>query len=229
MNNFGYSREPGGLWVRLFLMLALVSAPMAAAQNQRRTPDGQIITRPAKDERYHDTLQAGDAAPDFTLPDQNAKSEVRLSSFRGKKPVVLIFGSYTCPPFRREIVELEELYQDYKDRALFLLVYIREAHPDSVLRVLKNGEEVLRKIEQTNTLEERREVAQQCTAYLKLSMPTLIDKPDNKVNAAYAAWPNRLAIVDVDGKLAYYSRRGPAGFKPQEIEAWLERNPKAAP
>jgi len=37
----------------------------------------------------------GDAAPDFTLKHLDGKSKVRLSSFRGKRPVALIFGSYT--------------------------------------------------------------------------------------------------------------------------------------
>jgi len=36
------------------------------------------------------TLKIGDAAPDFTLPDQDGKP-VRLSSFRGKQQVVLAF------------------------------------------------------------------------------------------------------------------------------------------
>jgi peroxiredoxin Q/BCP len=35
-------------------------------------------------------LKAGDEAPDFTLPDTNNK-QVKLSEFRGKKPVVLAF------------------------------------------------------------------------------------------------------------------------------------------
>lgn len=34
-------------------------------------------------------LNVGDPAPDFNL------NQVRLSAFQGKKPVVLIFGSYT--------------------------------------------------------------------------------------------------------------------------------------
>ncbi len=38
----------------------------------------------------------GELAPDFTLPyADNAEKSVKLSSFRGKKPVALIFGSYT--------------------------------------------------------------------------------------------------------------------------------------
>jgi hypothetical protein len=41
------------------------------------------------------TLHTGDIAPDFTLPTADKKSEVRLSSLRGRMPVVLVFGSYT--------------------------------------------------------------------------------------------------------------------------------------
>jgi hypothetical protein len=37
----------------------------------------------------------GQMAPDFTLKTNDNKREVRLSSYRGKKPVVLIFGSFT--------------------------------------------------------------------------------------------------------------------------------------
>ncbi len=40
-------------------------------------------------------LKVGDPAPDFTLETQDNKSRVQLASFRGVKPVVLVFGSYT--------------------------------------------------------------------------------------------------------------------------------------
>ncbi len=40
-------------------------------------------------------LKVGDTAPDFTLTTQDGKSTVTLSAYRGKKPVVLIFGSLT--------------------------------------------------------------------------------------------------------------------------------------
>jgi hypothetical protein len=40
-------------------------------------------------------LHVGDPAPDFHLRTLDKTSEVSLSSFRGSKPVVLIFGSYT--------------------------------------------------------------------------------------------------------------------------------------
>lgn len=37
----------------------------------------------------------GDMAPDFTLRDIEGKDSVRLSDFRGKRPVALVFGSFT--------------------------------------------------------------------------------------------------------------------------------------
>lgn len=37
----------------------------------------------------------GDVAPDFTLTDVSGKETISLSDFRGKKPVALVFGSYT--------------------------------------------------------------------------------------------------------------------------------------
>jgi hypothetical protein len=37
----------------------------------------------------------GAVAPDFTLPTHDGKRKVRLAEFRGRKPVVLIFGSFT--------------------------------------------------------------------------------------------------------------------------------------
>ena len=39
--------------------------------------------------------RVGETAPDFALPTVDRKAEVRLASFRGKQPVVLVFGSYT--------------------------------------------------------------------------------------------------------------------------------------
>ncbi|MGB9243930.1 MAG: hypothetical protein WA718_00150 [Terriglobales bacterium] len=40
-------------------------------------------------------VSVGDIAPDFSLESPDHKSSFRLSSLRGEKPVVLVFGSYT--------------------------------------------------------------------------------------------------------------------------------------
>ncbi|MBW2282627.1 MAG: hypothetical protein JRG76_14485 [Deltaproteobacteria bacterium] len=39
--------------------------------------------------------KVGDLAPDFELQDPEGVTRVRLSDFRGKRPVALVFGSYT--------------------------------------------------------------------------------------------------------------------------------------
>ena len=39
--------------------------------------------------------KVGNIAPDFTLQDITGTETVTLSDFRGKKPVALVFGSYT--------------------------------------------------------------------------------------------------------------------------------------
>lgn len=52
--------------------------------------------RPARESpRREGTLKGGDVAPDFTLGSLDGKQKVRLSDFRGKRPVALVFGSYT--------------------------------------------------------------------------------------------------------------------------------------
>jgi hypothetical protein len=40
-------------------------------------------------------LSVGAPAPNFRLPAYDKSGEVELASFRGKSPVVLVFGSYT--------------------------------------------------------------------------------------------------------------------------------------
>ena len=40
-------------------------------------------------------LQVGQPAPDFTLETYDKKTRIKLSSFQGQRPVVLVFGSYT--------------------------------------------------------------------------------------------------------------------------------------
>jgi hypothetical protein len=44
---------------------------------------------------FHEGPKVGRLAPDFTLPKYDEDKRITLSGFRGKKPVVLIFGSFT--------------------------------------------------------------------------------------------------------------------------------------
>ncbi len=63
-----------------------------------RTPIPLLIVLPFETLWTHaraGALGPGDAAPDFELPTLDRRETVRLSSFRGSRPVALVFGSYT--------------------------------------------------------------------------------------------------------------------------------------
>ncbi len=67
---------------RVVPILLVVAALLLAAQVPAQQKPQPAIA--------HTHLKVGDAAPDFTLPDQN-RNQVKLSDFRGKKNVVLAF------------------------------------------------------------------------------------------------------------------------------------------
>jgi hypothetical protein len=159
-------------------------------------------------------------APDFTLKTSDGKFEVTLSKIVGPKPVILVFGNYTCRPFRGQGGTLEKLYARYKDRATFLAVYVREAHPSDGWRMEIN--DVLGvTVRQPRTYAERAGVAQICATSLGLSFPVLVDTLDDTVNQRYCGIPSRLYLIDAEGRIAYKSGRGPFGFKPAELEQSL--------
>ena len=91
----------------LIMVYAAISAGLYAAMLQPPDTFGQIMARmpgpaflilpfePMWMRARAGTLHTGDAAPDFKLQSSDKKRQAQLSSFRGQKPVVLVFGSYT--------------------------------------------------------------------------------------------------------------------------------------
>jgi thiol-disulfide isomerase/thioredoxin len=159
----------------------------------------------------------GEPAPDFNLKTQDGKGELTLSKLIGPKPVVLVFGNFTCGPFRAQAGNVEKLYRLYKDRATFVMVYVREAHPTDGWRMESNDRAEVA-LAQPLTYDERVQVAQTCDARLNLGFPMLVDTMDDAVGARYSGMPSRLYLIDGAGKVAYKSGRGPFGFKPAELE-----------
>jgi hypothetical protein len=117
---------------------------------------------------------------------------------------------------------LNALYKQYRDRVAFHVVYIQEAHPIDAWQVDDNlKDDVL--VKSTETADERDHVAGVCLAKLGIELPALIDEPDNRVERAYTAWPDRLYVIDRSGKIAYKSAAGPFGFKPAEVADALKK------
>lgn len=65
-------------------------------------------------------------------------------------------------------------------------------------------------------------MANSCVRKLGIKFPALIDGFDNTVEKAYTGWPDRLYLIDQNGKVAYKSKPGPFGFHPEELEKALE-------
>ena len=170
------------------------------------------------------SLQAGptlgESYVDFTLKTNDGEKEVTFSKLVGANPVVLIFGNFTCGPFRSQAGNVEKLYRMYKDRAEFVMIYVREAHPTDGWHMDSN-ERAGVSLAQPTTYDERVKVAQACGERLALGFPMLVDTIDDTVGARYSGMPSRIYLVDRDGKIAYKSGRGPFGFKPAELEQSL--------
>jgi hypothetical protein len=73
------------------------------------------------------------------------------------------------------------------------------------------------------TQEERCEVARYFADEFHLSLPILVDSIDDKAEAAYTAMPERIYVIDADGKVAYKGGPGPGGFHVAEVPAVLDR------
>ena len=162
-------------------------------------------------------VAAGEPAPDFTLKTVDGKQDVTLSKLVGPKPVVLIFGNFTCGPFRSQAGNVEKLHRRYRDRATFVMVYVREAHPIDGWR-MESNDRVEVSIAQPRNDAERIRVARTCSKRLELGMPMLVDTIGDTVGARYSGMPSRLYLLDHRGRVAYKSGRGPFGFKTAELE-----------
>jgi Ca2+-binding EF-hand superfamily protein len=158
-----------------------------------------------------------DPAPDFTLKQIDTGKDVTLSQVTGPKPVVLVFGDFTCGPFRGQAGNLAKLGEKYQDRATFLMVYIREPHPLDGWRMGHNDAAGVA-VRQPRDFAERLSVAKVCNAKLDLGFPMLVDTMDDAVNNAYSGVPSRLYLIDRAGKVAFKSGRGPFGFDLGELE-----------
>ncbi|MCI0357503.1 MAG: deiodinase family protein [Planctomycetaceae bacterium] len=168
----------------------------------------------------HEGPRLGDAAPDFTLNSPNGSQTHQLSKMIGKQPVVLVFGNFTCGPFRAFYPEVDALFERYRGQAAFLMVYVREAHPTDGW-AMKANERAGVAFAQPKTLAERVAVCDQFCQRLRATLPVAVDDVGDEVGHAYSGMPARLYLIDAAGKVAYKSGRGPFGFKVGELEQAL--------
>jgi len=146
----------------------------------------------------------GTPAPRVQLARADGSGSVKVTSPEPGKPVVLVFGSYTCPNFRKAAGALNELSERFGGQVSFLLVYIREAHAtDSWQSTVNEREHV--QIAPAASMEQKRDYATMCQRKLHLRFPSVVDGLDNAAEQAYAAWPSRVYVISAGGVVRFSS------------------------
>jgi len=74
---------------------------------------------------------------------------------------------------------------------------------------------------QPKTLEQRLFIANDFIKRFSYPVPFGVDDMSNAANDAYAAWPERLYVIDESGHIAYRGGMGPFNYNPAEVRAWL--------
>lgn len=112
------------------------------------------------------------------------------------------------------------MYRDYGQKARFLTIYIKEAHPIDEWRMDVNDDQGVCYIQPRNT-GDRLTIASDFIKRFHYEIPLLVDPFENPANEVYAGWPERLYVIDEQGNIAYKGGMGPFEFHPEEVEAWL--------
>lgn len=160
----------------------------------------------------------GKEAPNPSLMSADGQSRSYLLDFaRESRPLVVNFGSCTCPVFMERLREFENIMAEFSDIADFLVIYISEAHPKDGWAFQTEFD-----VKQHRTLEERIRAAQLMLSSCNLQAPVLVDFTDNEANLAYGALPIRLCII-LNGRVEFTGGMGPTFYNPEEVRRWLNR------
>jgi peroxiredoxin len=150
----------------------------------------------------------GDRAPDFVGRTLQGDT-IHLKDFRGRKNIVLTFGSATCPQTAGSLPGLNDLYTDRDPNVEFFFVYTREAHPGETLGAHRAYED---KVEAAELLREAEGV----------NIPILVDELNGNIHRKYGKLPNPTFIIDKSGRIAFRSLGTRASVLKAALDELLE-------
>ena len=105
------------------------------------------------------------------------------------------------------------------------MVYITEAHPSDVWQMRSNVKDKVVFASPKNE-EERAFIAGACVRKLGIKFPAVLDEFGNSTERVYTGWPDRIYLIDGNGRVAFKTKPGPFGFKPDNLAAALAKLPK---
>ena len=110
-------------------------------------------------------------------------------------------------------MRLDEIAKRYADQMQFYCIYIKEIHPDDGVQVQSNIDEGII-FDQPTTDDARAEIAAACMLRFNFSFPMLLDNMTDEAEAKYVALPERLYVLDADGRVTFKGGLGPHCFDP---------------
>jgi hypothetical protein len=136
--------------------------------------------------------ELGEDAPDFKATTLDGK-RLRLRDFRGKKNVLLLFGSATCPMTAAAIGGINQLHDQFrKDEVVFVFVYVREAHPGERLPAHESQAD---KVAAAWLLRKEEDI----------HMPVVVDDLRGSIHRKYSKLPNPAFLIDKSGRVIFRS------------------------
>ncbi len=137
------------------------------------------------------TAGPGDSFPSFELVTTNGDRLVNHDVFNDK-PVLVIFGSMTCPMTASAAPSVQELHDEFGDRVQFIMLYVREAHP---------GENFTQSV----TMEEKLKYAQALKTFYDIKWTVAVDNIDGDLHRALDPKPNSAYLVNSEGTIVFRS------------------------
>jgi len=109
------------------------------------------------------------------------------------------------------------MISQFQTVADFIAIYILEAHPIDEWLLYTH---VCWK--QPTTIQERNKIANLFREQHNYHHPLFLDNMQNSVEDVFAAWPERLYIVEKN-KIVYVGGIGPFQYHPNEVDEWLHK------
>jgi thiol-disulfide isomerase/thioredoxin len=137
-----------------------------------------------------DDLGPGDDIGTFDLPTTQG-GRFRSSDLReGGRPVLLVFGSQTCPITESAAPGLKRLHETYGHLVRFVMLAVREAHPGA-------------SIPQPHTADEKARHAAALRSHHALPFEVAIDALDGTLHRRLGSRPSSAYLVEPSGKIAF--------------------------
>jgi thiol-disulfide isomerase/thioredoxin len=135
-----------------------------------------------------DAPAPGDHLPAFDLPILGGGRFTNADL--GRRPVLLVFGSRTCPVTESAGPILNTLHQEFGDRVRFVLVNTREAHPGQ-------------HFDQPRTEDEKRRHAEELRHHHAVRFEVAVDDLDGSLHRAMSPKPNSAYLIDTTGVIRF--------------------------